>query len=107
MSSEPAKEFSDAQHMVGIAAVCVSVLINLPQLYKVVKSGKSKDLSCWTYILVCISSILWVTYHYLSGTYHGMVSASISLLTASIIIFFIFKQERECMRKISQKTKSR
>lgn len=103
-SCEP-KEFSNAQNMVGIAAVSVSMMINLPQLYKVVKSGRSRDLSCVTYILLCVSSILWITYHYLSGTYHGMVSSSITLTTALIILFLIFKQEKKCVG--GQKTKSK
>lgn len=106
MSSEPCQRtFSDAQNAVGIAAVCVSMMINLPQLYKVIKTKKSQDLSYWTYILICLSSVLWITYHYLSGTYHGMVSASFTLVTASIIIFFIVYQNKQEKNKILTKSR--
>jgi len=83
------RKITTTDNAIGFAAVLISVFIQVPQLYKIYMTGESKSLSCLTYILLCLSSVLWVIYHYRMGTPHGMISGGLTLLTSIMILYFI------------------
>jgi uncharacterized protein with PQ loop repeat len=91
------RKITGTDNAIGFAAVTVSMMIQIPQLYKIYTSGESKDLSCLTYILLCTSSMLWIIYHYRMGTPHGMLSGGITLLMSAIILYLIIDQNRVCV----------
>lgn len=95
-SSKPCeREIGAFLHTLGITAVIVTCLIQVPQLIKIIKTRETRDLSAATYFLILLSGILWSIYHIEAGTYHGAVSGTIGSIIAIVILFYIFKYKRE------------
>ena len=91
------RKITGTDNAIGFAAVLISVFIQVPQLYKIYSTGESKNLSCLTYILLCISSLLWVIYHYRMGTPHGMISGGITLVISAFILYLILSHNGVCV----------
>ena len=90
------RKITSTDHAIGFAAVLISAFIQVPQLYKIYTTGESKNLSCLTYILLCISSVLWIVYHYRMGTPHGMISGGLTLLISIMILYLILSHNNIC-----------
>lgn len=88
------RQFTPTLHALGITAVVVTCLIQVPQLIKVIKTGESGDLSVYTYVLLVVSGVLWSAYHIIAKTYHGAVSGIISSIIAVTILFFMYKHRQ-------------
>ncbi|CAN5404862.1 hypothetical protein BH11MYX1_BH11MYX1_57530 [soil metagenome] len=70
----------------GVAAACVGVTAFVPQVYKIVKTRETKDLSLPTWILQVIAFALWVTYGAVSGNWPIIVPNSIMFLLSCLIL---------------------
>lgn len=73
-------------NVIGTAAAIISAISLLPQLFDVWKTDNVDGISLGTLGLIMTTSLLWLMYHVMMGTYHGSVSASFNLLFASILI---------------------
>jgi len=60
----------------------VNGFANLPQIYKIFKTKKAKDLSITTYLILIMSSIVWIFY--------GIEIMNIPVLTMNGLALFEF-----------------
>lgn len=77
--------------VVGTIAATISAVSLVPQVRDTITTKDVTGLSLGTIILILITSILWFTYHFLSGTYHGSISSSFTIIFCIILIYFITK----------------
>ncbi len=64
--------------LLGIAASIVGIISILPQMIKVIKTRKTRDLSLWMWILIDISTLAWLI--------HGLIYLSPGIILANCII---------------------
>ena len=75
---------------VGTIAAALSATSLLPQLYVVRADRDVSGLSILTPLIICVVSSLWLTYHLLTGTYHGAFSSTFNLMAALILTWTIY-----------------
>ena len=76
------------------AGICVTLSV-IPQILKVWKRKKVKDISLLTFSVLTFGIALWVIYGILKNDIPIIVTNLISLLLNSIMIYFIIYYERE------------
>jgi MtN3 and saliva related transmembrane protein len=82
-------------NIVGLAAgICVTIAV-IPQIIKVWKSKKVKNVSLTMFSTLTLGIFLWVVYGYLKKDYPIMITNSISLFLNIVMIYFISKYEKE------------
>ena len=71
--------------LLGIVASIVGIISILPQMIKVIKTRKTRDLSLWMWILIDISTLAWLIHGfiYLSP---GVILANAIILPTSLVI---------------------
>ena len=72
-------------NVIGTIAAILSSISLMPQLYAVRSTRNVGGLSLGTPMIIITTSALWLSYHLLTGTYHGAFSGMFNL-TAAIII---------------------
>lgn len=77
-------------NLIGTTAAIISAISLLPQLFDVFKTKNVEGISVSTITLIFITSLLWLTYHILMGTYHGSVSAGFNMVFAAILLGMVF-----------------
>ncbi len=76
-------------NIVGTIAAVLSSITLIPQLIEVVSSRNVASLAVGTYAIVIAVSVLWMGYHMMTRTFHGLVSSSFNLVNGTIIFCFI------------------
>lgn len=79
-----------AIQVIGTIAAVLSSISLMPQLYAVRSTRNVAGLSLGTPIIIVFTSALWLSYHLLTGTYHGAVSGSFNFMAAVIIAWTVF-----------------
>ena len=71
--------------LIGIAASIIGIVSILPQLIKVIRTHKTRDLSLWMWVLIDISTFAWLVHGfiYLSP---GIILANSIILPTSLVI---------------------
>lgn len=77
-----------------VAGICVTIAV-IPQIIKVWKSKKVKNVSLTMFSTLTLGIFLWVVYGYLKKDYPIMITNTISLLLNLLMIYFISKYEKE------------
>ena len=77
--------------VVGTIAATISAVSLLPQVRDTMVTKDVNGLSLGTIILILVTSILWLTYHFLAGTYHGTISSAFTITFSIILIVYIVK----------------
>ncbi|MBK0368360.1 SemiSWEET transporter [Flavobacterium agrisoli] len=77
-----------------VAGICVTISI-VPQILKVWKRKKVKDISLKTFSIITFGIALWVVYGILKKDLPIIITNSISLVLNGIMIFFILHFEKE------------
>ena len=77
--------------IIGLLAGTFTTIAFLPQLIKTLKLKETKDLSLWMYIILCSGVFLWLVYGLLIKDLPIIAANSISLVLASIILFYKIK----------------
>ncbi|GIZ09885.1 SemiSWEET family sugar transporter [Flavobacterium sp. UMI-01] len=77
-----------------IAGVCVTISV-VPQIVKVWKTKKVKDISLLTFSILTFGIALWVVYGILKSDLPIIITNAISLFLNSIMIYFIIYYEKE------------
>ncbi|WP_409416321.1 SemiSWEET family sugar transporter [Flavobacterium sp. PS2] len=77
-----------------VAGICVTVAV-IPQIIKVWKSKKVKNVSLTMFSTLTLGIFLWVVYGFLKKDYPIMITNSISLFLNLLMIYFISKYEKE------------
>ena len=84
----------DVTTIIGSAAAICSTSSFVPQAWKVIQSGETKDLSAPTYALTVTGFALWFTYGILKGDWPLMVTNGIAGLLAAFILVMTLLPDR-------------
>lgn len=74
---------------VGTTAALLSSITLVPQVHRLIKTRNISSLSLYSGFLIMATSLLWITYNLLVGTYHGIFSSTLNLINASIITYMV------------------
>jgi MtN3 and saliva related transmembrane protein len=73
--------------IIGIVAGILTTIAHIPQCYTLYKSTNIEhDVSLWTYIILFVGLVLWLTYGYKLGLPSVIGSNFVSLVLTVIII---------------------
>lgn len=79
--------------LIGFAAAFLTTIAFIPQVIQVWKSKSVEGLSLTTYIIFIIGVFLWFLYGLSIGSLSMIIANFITVLLASIIIYFIIKSK--------------
>jgi MtN3 and saliva related transmembrane protein len=77
--------------ILGIVASIVGITSILPQMIKVISTRKTRDLSLWMWVLVCISTFAWLIHGIIYLSPAIILSNSIILPTSLVITIYKIK----------------
>ena len=79
--------------LIGFAAAFLTTIAFIPQVIQVWKSKAAEGLSLTTYIIFIIGVFLWFLYGLSIGSLSMIIANFITVLLASVIIYFIIKSK--------------
>ena len=79
--------------LIGFAAAFLTTIAFIPQVIQVWKSKSVEGLSLTTYIIFVIGVFLWFLYGLSIGSLSMIIANFITVLLASVIIYFIIKSK--------------
>ena len=68
----------------------IGALANIPQVIKIYKRKSAKDISIWTWLILCVVSSIWILYGIEIDSYPliiGNVASLICFITIAIVWF--------------------
>ncbi len=80
--------------IVGYTGSFVLSFMALPQIYNIIKTKSSKDISYGMLFLLMIGYILFLVYGILIWSIPIMASISFSIMNASILLFLKYKYDK-------------
>lgn len=75
-----------AHDLVGYLAAALTALSFVPQAIKVIRTRETKDLSLSMYLASTLGLCMWLAYGIMIGSVPVMISNSITVLLASVIL---------------------
>lgn len=75
----------------GILAGLISAITFLPQAYRTIKTGHTKDLSLPSYILLTLGGLTWIVYGSLLGEWPIVISNSVISIAGLIVVILKIK----------------
>jgi len=72
----------------GSIAAILAVMINIPQIIKIIKTKRSRDLSLLMIIIVFFCNLFWFLNGYLSGSISRELSG-LFIMILSVIMFYL------------------
>ena len=94
----------DYLNFIGYTAGVTNAIAMIPQIIKLIKTKKSNDISILTFIMLFITSILWIVFGIIISSISIIVSSSIGFcltLTISILTFIYYKKQTECLELVN------
>lgn len=84
----------DAGYIIGFVGIALGLCVAPPQLYKIIKTGKTGDISLATYIFLCVAigCYLWHAIYISSSVF--ITAQSVNLTTNSIVLCLLIKSKR-------------
>ncbi len=79
------------KELIGYTAGVVGGVMMAPQVYKVIKTNSTTDISLMSIILMILCSLLWVWYGLLINNYPIIVADVIIILEELIILIYKIK----------------
>lgn len=79
--------------LIGFAAAFLTTIAFIPQVIQVWKSKSVEGLSLTTYIIFIIGVFFWFLYGLSIGSLSMIIANFITVLLASVIIYFIIKSK--------------
>ena len=79
--------------LIGFAAAFLTTIAFIPQVIQVWRSKSVEGLSLTTYIIFIIGVFLWFLYGLSIGSLSMIIANFITVLLASVIIYFIIKSK--------------
>ena len=77
--------------IIGLTAGTLTTAAFLPQVIKTFKLKETKDISLWMYIILSGGIFLWLVYGLLIKDLPIIAANSVSIVLASIILFYKIK----------------
>ena len=79
--------------IIGYIAASIVIITPIPQLYKIIKTKSSKDISILTYIFLLLAQILFIFYGLLKKDFIIIfTNITSSFITTFIVIFSLYFQ---------------
>ena len=76
---------------IGYAAAILATSSFLPQVVKTIRSGHTKDISLWMYLLLCSGVALWLVYGVMIHATPVIVANLVTLALSGIILVMKLK----------------
>jgi len=76
----------DFIQIIGFTAAALITAANVPQAVKIMKTKSTKGISSWTYGILFLGNIAWLTYGILKNDWPIIISNSISTFICGIIL---------------------
>ncbi|MBF4515482.1 SemiSWEET transporter [Flavobacterium sp. ANB] len=81
--------------IVGLfAGICVTISV-IPQIYKIWKTKKVKEISLLTFSVLTFGVAVWIVYGILKNDLPIIVTNSVSLFLNLVMVYFIIYYEKE------------
>ena len=79
-------------YIVGWTGVILGFCVAPPQLYKIIKTGKTSDISIWTYLFLVGALICYTWHAFHIGSIVFEVAQSFGLIINSIILGILIRR---------------
>lgn len=77
--------------LIGWFGVCIGIVVPLPQLVHIFKTGKVENVSIWTYALLVVAMVCYL-FHAINIKDPVFITAqSINILTNSTVLAYLIK----------------
>lgn len=86
---------SDSATVIGIGASIGTALYLLPQLFKIIKTKKSEDISIWMLVVLFTGVSLWIAYGFLKKDWIIIISNCVSLLINIAIVTLALRYQNK------------
>ena len=83
-------------YIVGYCGVFCGLLVAPPQLYKIWKTGKTKDISLMTYSFLCLAIACYLIHAIHISAIVFIVAQALNLTTNSVILILMVRDRRRC-----------
>tara|TARA_B100001996_G_scaffold136663_1_gene103972 strand:- start:20661 stop:20927 length:267 start_codon:yes stop_codon:yes gene_type:complete len=83
----------DKIELIGLLAAILTTTAFIPQVFKVMKAESSEGLSLTTYLIFITGVSLWLIYGIFKMSLSMILGNGITVLLASIIIYYILKNK--------------
>lgn len=83
----------DWGYAVGWFGLCFGVLVPIPQLYRMIRTGKSNDVSLLTYVFLFLALTGYLLHAIHISAPVFIVAQSFNLTTNSIILFILIRRK--------------
>lgn len=80
--------------LIGWIGVACGLCVAPPQLWKIIKTGKTSDISVWTYSFLCCALLCYLIYALSIRDAIFITAQSINLMTNGFILGFLIKNGR-------------
>jgi len=78
----------------GSIAATLAVMINIPQIIKIIKTKRSRDLSLFMIIIIFFCNIFWFLNGYLSHSISRELSGLFIMILSLFMIYLKFKYDK-------------
>lgn len=78
--------------MIGSLAAVLTTISFLPQAVRVIKTGHTRDLSLWMYVILTVGVFLWLVYGLLLHNWPMIIANGITLVFTVIILVMIIRE---------------
>lgn len=79
------------KELIGYSAGVVGGVMMAPQLYKVIKTNSTTDISFMSILLIILCSLLWIWYGILIDDFPIIIADVVSMLLEFIILIYKIK----------------
>ena len=83
----------DIGYLVGWVGLFFGILVPIPQLYKMIKTGKSRSVSLLTYVFLCLAMIGYLIHAIYISAPVFIVAQSVNLTNNSIILIILIRRK--------------
>ena len=81
----------DLGYLIGWLGVALGLLVAPPQLYKIIKTGRTKDISLVTYIFLCLALVCYLIHAIHIQAMVFIVAQAINLTTNTAILVIMIR----------------
>jgi MtN3 and saliva related transmembrane protein len=78
----------------GYAAATATTVSFIPQAIKIIKTGDTKSISLWMYLLFSTGVLLWLIYGIMLAATPVILANAVTLLLAAIILGYKLRDSR-------------
>jgi MtN3 and saliva related transmembrane protein len=80
------------QELIGALAAALTTLSFIPQVVRTVRTGDTRAISLWMYLLFCSGVALWGVYGVMLGSWPIMVANGITLALGLVVLWYKLRE---------------